>query len=57
MFFSIRRESLVAEITVFTELCWVKNTVAYTTPQQLKNEESERLRGEGGQIKFIHSYK
>ena len=27
--------------------------VAYTKPQQRKNEESEMLRGEGDQIKFI----
>ena len=27
--------------------------VAYTMPQQRKKEESERLRGERGQIKFI----
>ena len=27
--------------------------VAYTTPQQWKKEESERLRGEKDQIKFI----
>ena len=27
--------------------------VAYTKPQQRKKEESERLRGEGDQIKFI----
>ena len=27
--------------------------VAYTKPQQRKKEESERLRGERGQIKFI----
>ena len=26
----------------------------YTLPQQWKKEESERLRGEGDQIKFIH---
>ena len=26
--------------------------VAYTEPQQRKKEESERLRGEGNQIKF-----
>ena len=26
---------------------------AYTKPQQWKKEESKRLRGEGGQIKFI----
>ena len=27
--------------------------VAYTKPQPRKKEESERLRGEGDQIKFI----
>ena len=27
--------------------------VAYTKPQQRKKEESEKLRGEGSQIKFI----
>ena len=27
---------------------------AYTKPQQRKKEESERLRGEGDQIKFIY---
>ena len=27
--------------------------VAYTKPQQRKNEESKRLRGERDQIKFI----
>ena len=27
--------------------------VSYTKPQQRKKEESERLRGEGDQIKFI----
>ena len=27
--------------------------VAYTKPQQRRKEESERLRGERGQIKFI----
>ena len=30
-----------------------KTMVAYTTPQQRKNEESKRLRGEGDKIKFI----
>ena len=28
------------------ELCWGKALVAYTKPQQLKKEESERVRGE-----------
>ena len=27
--------------------------VVYTKPQQRKKEESERLRGEGDQVKFI----
>ena len=27
--------------------------VAYTKPQQRRKEESEKLRGEGDQIKFI----
>ena len=27
--------------------------MAYTKPQQRKKEESERLRGEGDQVKFI----
>ena len=27
--------------------------MAYTKPQQMKKEESERLRGEGDQITFI----
>ena len=30
--------------------------VAYTRPQQRKKEESERLRGERDQIKFIDGY-
>ena len=38
----------------FSELCWGKAMVAYTMPQQRKKKErSERLRGEGDQIKFI----
>ena len=37
----------------FSELCWGKAMVAYTKPQQRKKEESERLRGERDQIKFI----
>ena len=28
------------------ELCWGKALVAYTKPQKLKKEESERVRGE-----------
>ena len=35
------------------ELCWGKAMVAYTKLQQGKKEESERLRGERDQIKFI----
>ena len=38
----------------FIELvCWGKAMLAYTKPQQRKKEESERLRGERYQIKFI----
>ena len=37
----------------FSELCWGKAMVAYTMTQQRKKEESERLRGERDQIKFI----
>ena len=38
-----------------SELCWGKTMVAYIMPQQRKRkkEESERLRGERDQIKFI----
>ena len=36
-----------------SELYWGKAMVAYTMPQQRKQEESERLRGERDQIKFI----
>ena len=35
-----------------SELCRGKATAAYTKPQQWK-KEIERLRGEGGKIKFI----
>ena len=38
---------------LFSELCWGKAMVTYRRPQQWKKEESERLRGEGDQIKFI----
>ena len=38
----------------FSELCGGMAMVAYTMPQQRKKEESERLRGERDQIKFIH---
>ena len=38
----------------FSEICWGKAMVAYTKPQQRRNNEgSERLRGEKDQIKFI----
>ena len=37
----------------FSDLCWGQAMVAYTNPQQMKTEESERLRGERYQIKFI----
>ena len=37
----------------FSDLCWGKAMVAHTMPQQRKKEESEWLRGEGDQIKFI----
>ena len=38
----------------FSELCWGKAVVAYTKPEQRKKEESERLRGERDQTKFIN---
>ena len=47
---SLRAEEL---FLFSSELCWGKAMVAYTMPQQRKKEESERLRGERGQIKFI----
>ena len=36
-------------------MCYVEGmaVVAYTKPQQMKKEESERLSGEGDQIKLI----
>ena len=40
------------EYFFFSELCWGKAMVAYTVPQKWKKEESERLRGERGQIKY-----
>ena len=40
-------------ISFFCELCWGRARVAYTNPQQRKKEESEKLRGESDQIKFI----
>ena len=44
---------LVALRSFSSELCWGKATMAYTKPQQKKKEESEQLRGERDQIKFI----
>ena len=41
-------------LSSFSESCWGKAMVAYTKPQQWKKEESERLRGERDQIKFIN---
>ena len=38
---------------LFSELCWGKAMVADAMPQQMKKEESERLRGERDQIKSI----
>ena len=37
----------------FSEICWGKAMVAYKMPQKKEEEESERLRGERCQIKFI----
>ena len=34
-------------------LCWGKVMVAYIKPQQRKKKESEKLRGEEDEIKFI----
>ena len=45
--------SYYSYFTFFSELCWGKAMVAYTMPQQWKKEESERLREERDQIKFI----
>ena len=45
--------SCVGERPFFSELCWGKIMVAYTKPQQRKKEESESLRGERDQLKFI----
>ena len=36
----------------FSELCWGKAMVAYAKPRQMKEEESEMLRGERDRIKF-----
>ena len=41
------------ELSFFSELCCGNILVAYTKPQQRKKEESDRLRGERDQIKFI----
>ena len=41
------------EVHFFSELCRGKATVAYKKPQEGKRGGRERLRGEGGQIKFI----
>ena len=38
---------------LFSELCWGKAIVADTKPQKWKKEESEWLRGQIYQIKFI----
>ena len=43
-----------ASVFLFScKVCWGEATVVYTIPQQFKKEESEELRGERGQIKFI----
>ena len=44
---------IVYTVLFFSELCWGKAMVAYTKPQQRKIEESEWLKGERDQIKFI----
>ena len=44
---------LVSFFFIFSELCWGRAMVAYTKHQQKKQEESERLREERDQIKFI----
>ena len=41
------------ESNFFSELYWGKAMVAYTMLQQGKKEESEWIRGERDQIKFI----
>ena len=41
-----RNRTNVGMNAFFSELCRGKAMVAYTTPQQRKKEESERLRGE-----------
>ena len=47
------QSSLAKRRIFFSELCWGKAMVAYTKHQQWKKEESESLRGERDQIKFI----
>ena len=37
----------------FSESCWGNAMVVYTKPRPRKKEESEQLRGERDQIKFI----
>ena len=44
---------VIVVVVFLSELCWGRAMVAYTKPQQRKKEESERLRGERDQIKFI----
>ena len=41
------------DLFLFSEACWGKAMVAYTMPLQRKKEESERLRVDRDQIKFI----
>ena len=48
------QEFAILLIFFFSELCWEQAMVSYTKPRQSKKEESERLRGERDQIKFIH---
>ena len=38
---------------IFGDLLWRKAMAAYAKPQKMKKGKSERLRGEGDQIKFI----
>ena len=44
--FGISVLSFLRSSFFFSELCWGKAMVAYTMPEQRKEEESERLRGE-----------
>ena len=47
-------DAMVCQVRLFFgEICWGKAMVAYKRPQKWKKEESERLRGERDQIKFI----